>query len=109
MPIKGHILQGDVVRWSEALSESLAKETPDDESYADCNVEAVESGDDEKARSINAAGVEPKALVVKMGPLVALEANEEGTQENGDRKPAETRFSFVYGDFGEVEREAAGK
>lgn len=48
VPVEGDILQGDVVRWSEAMSESLAKETPDDERYADGNVEAVESGDEKK-------------------------------------------------------------
>ena len=109
VPIEGHILQRDVIGWSEATCENLTKEAPEDECNADSNVETVESGDEEKARSINAAGVEPKALVVKMSPLVALEANEKGTQENGDRKPAEARFSFVHGDFGEVEREAASK
>lgn len=109
VPIEGHILQSDVIGWSEATCKNLTQEAPEDERNADSNVETMESGDEEKARSINAAGVEPKTLMVKMGPLVALEANEEGPQENGDRKPAETRFSFVYGDFGEVEREAAGK
>ncbi len=77
VPIEGHILQGDVVGWSEAMSESLAKETPDDECYANGNVEAVESGDEEKARSIDAASIEPKALVVEVGPFVALNANEQ--------------------------------
>jgi len=109
VPIEGHILQSDVIGWSEATCKNLTQEAPEDERNADSNVETMESGDEEKARSINAAGVEPKTLMVKMGPLVALEANEEGPQENGDRKPAETRFSFVYGDFGEVEREAASK
>ena len=77
VPIEGHILQGDVVGWSEAMSESLAKEAPDDECHADGNVDAVESGDEEKARAIDAAGIEPKTLMVKVGPFVALNANEQ--------------------------------
>ena len=91
------------------MSESLAKETPDDECYADGNVEAVESGDEEKARSIDAASIEPKALVVKMGPFVALNANEQRTQENSDRKPAQARFPFTNGNFGKVKRATAGE
>ena len=77
VPIEGHILQGYVVGWSEAMRENLAKEAPGDKCNADGNVDAVESGDEEKARAIDAAGIEPKTLVVKVGPFVALNANEQ--------------------------------
>ena len=69
----------------------------------------MESGDDEKARSIDAASIEPKALVVEVSPFVALNANEQRTQENSDCKPAQARFSFGNGHFRKVKRATAGE
>ena len=92
---------------SEATRERLTQEAPEDEGHTDCNVQAVEAGNHKEARSIDTAGIEPEAFMVEMRPFVALDSYEERTQKDGDEKPGEAGFSFVYSHLGKVKRKAA--
>lgn len=108
VPVEGDIREGRVVFGREALREKLAQEAPDDEQDAYGHMHTVESGDQKEARAVDAAGVEPEAFVVEVPPLVALDADEEGAEQDGDEEPSEAGFALGDGDFGEVEGEAAG-
>jgi len=70
-------------------------------------VHAVEASDQKEARAVDTAGIEPEAFMIEVGPLEALDADEECAEENGDGEPTEAGFALGDGGFGEVEGEAA--
>lgn len=89
VPIKGNICECWMVFGREALREKLAQEAPKDKQNADDDMHSMKSGDHKEARAINATGVEPKPLVVEVPPLVALNTNEDGAEQDGHKKPSE--------------------
>ena len=97
VPVEGDIVQGDVASRSEAASEKLAQEAPQNEENSDGYMEAMEAGNHKEARAINAARVEPETFMVEMPPFVALEADEQGAESDRNKEPTESGLSFLHG------------
>ena len=76
-----------MVAGRETAIKELTQEAPEDEQNADDDMDAVESSDDEEARAIDAARVEPEAFMMEVEPFVALHADEKGTKRDRHKKP----------------------
>lgn len=87
VPIECNIGQTDMVAGRETAIKELTQEAPEDEQNADGDMDAVESGNDEKARTIDAARVEPEAFMMQVEPFVALHTDEERTKRDRHKKP----------------------